>query len=73
MIARLLDAYRGAARPIEVSAGAVIGQATGGLEVDDLVKAADALMYDIKKVGGNAFCLADLGALPRHPRSTGPG
>lgn len=71
LIDRLLEAYRGADRPIEVSAGAVIGQATGGLEVDALVKAADALMYQVKKVGGNAFRLAELGALPGRPGSTG--
>lgn len=71
LIGRLLEAYRGAARPIEVSAGAVIGHATGGLEVDALVKAADALMYQVKKVGGNAFRLEDLGALSGRPGSTG--
>jgi diguanylate cyclase (GGDEF)-like protein len=67
LIDRLLDAYRAAAPPIEVSAGVVTGQVCDGIEVDTLIRAADALMYEVKKAGGNGCRVADLGPLPGGP------
>jgi diguanylate cyclase (GGDEF)-like protein len=67
LIDRLLDAYRAASRPIEVSAGIVTGQVCEGLEVDALVRAADALMYEVKKAGGDGCRVADLASLPGGP------
>lgn len=64
LIDRLLDAYRATSPPIEVSAGVVTAQVGDGLEVDALVRSADALMYEVKNAGGDGCRVADLASLP---------